>query len=134
MPKPSPLMARPTRNPLKLLATATANIARPYTIDAVKTKIFLRRVHEEQDEEPASRARDQECRDRVAGEKFDEKGATNRRDRQTHTQDAGHQTALRPRDLVGQYCYESGEQSVEKELRHAPSDEYDQDVGCQRHN
>src|SRR5437764_1242835 len=46
----------------------------------------LQRDHEEQDEEPASRARDQERRDLVAGEEFDEKGATNRRDRQTHTQ------------------------------------------------
>ena len=40
-------MAMPTRNPLKLLAIATANIARPYTIDAMKTKIFLRPVRSE---------------------------------------------------------------------------------------
>src|SRR6266700_2605422 len=47
MPRPRPLMAMPTRNPLKLLAIATANIARPYTIDAMKTKIFLRPVRSE---------------------------------------------------------------------------------------
>src|ERR1700694_499171 len=40
-------MATPTRNPLKLLAIATANIASPYTIDEVKTKIFLRPVRSE---------------------------------------------------------------------------------------
>src|SRR6185437_10397450 len=43
MPKPSPPMAMPTRKPLKLLATAITNIAAPYTIDAVSTKIFLAR-------------------------------------------------------------------------------------------
>ena len=40
-------MAMPTRKPLKSLATATANIARPYTIDAVRTKIFRRPVRSE---------------------------------------------------------------------------------------
>ena len=43
-PKPSPAMAMPTRKPLKLLALATTNNARPYTIDAVRTKIFRRPV------------------------------------------------------------------------------------------
>src|SRR5580693_4272838 len=38
----SPLMAMPTRKPLKLLAMATTNKARPYTIDAARTKIFRR--------------------------------------------------------------------------------------------
>ena len=46
-PKPSPLMAMPTRKPLKSLATAIMNNARPYTIDAVKTKIFRRPVRSE---------------------------------------------------------------------------------------
>ena len=32
MPKPSPPIAMPTRKPLKLLARAITNIARPYTI------------------------------------------------------------------------------------------------------
>ena len=31
----------PTRKPLKLLAMAITNIATPYTIDAVSTKIFV---------------------------------------------------------------------------------------------
>ena len=44
MPKPSPLMAMPTRKPLKLLAMAITNIAAPYTIDAVSTKILRRPV------------------------------------------------------------------------------------------
>jgi hypothetical protein len=47
MPKPSPLMAIPTRKPLKLLAMAITNSARPYTIDAVRTKIFRRPVRSE---------------------------------------------------------------------------------------
>ena len=46
-PKPSPLMAMPTRKPLKLLATAITNSARPYTIDAVRTKTFRRPVRSE---------------------------------------------------------------------------------------
>ena len=37
-------MAMPTRKPLKLLAMAMANNARPYTIDAARTKIFRRPV------------------------------------------------------------------------------------------
>ena len=47
MPKPSPLMAMPTRNPLKSLAMAITNSARPYTTDAAKTKIFRRPVRSE---------------------------------------------------------------------------------------
>ena len=46
-PKPSPPMAMPTRNPLKLLATAITNIARPYTTAAVRTKTFRRPVRSE---------------------------------------------------------------------------------------
>ena len=46
-PKPSPPMAMPTRKPLKLLAMAITNIARPYTIEAVRTKIFRRPVRSE---------------------------------------------------------------------------------------
>ena len=37
-------MAMPTRKPLKLLAMAIMNIATPYTIDAMTTKIFRRPV------------------------------------------------------------------------------------------
>ncbi len=40
-------MAMPTRKPLKSLATAITNNARPYTIDAVRTKIFRRPVRSE---------------------------------------------------------------------------------------
>ena len=40
-------MAMPTRKPLKLLAMAITNNARPYTIDAVRTKIFRRPVRSE---------------------------------------------------------------------------------------
>ena len=47
MPKPSPPMAMPTRKPLKSLATAITNIARPYTMDAVITKILRRPVRSE---------------------------------------------------------------------------------------
>ena len=36
----------PIRKPLKLLAMATTNSARPYTIEAEKTKIFLRPVRQ----------------------------------------------------------------------------------------
>ncbi len=37
-------MAIPMRNPLKLLATAIANSAKPYTVAAIKMKIFRRPV------------------------------------------------------------------------------------------
>lgn len=47
MPKPSPLMATPTRSPAKWLATATTNIARPYTTAAVSTETFHRPVRSE---------------------------------------------------------------------------------------
>jgi len=40
-------MAIPTRKPLKLLAIATTNNAKPYTIDAVRTKTFRRPVRSE---------------------------------------------------------------------------------------
>ena len=40
-------MAMPTRKPLKSLATAITNNARPYTIDVVRTKIFRRPVRSE---------------------------------------------------------------------------------------
>src|SRR5664279_4970192 len=46
-PNPSPAMAMPTRKPLKVLAIAMTNIASPYTIDAVRTKIFRRPVRSE---------------------------------------------------------------------------------------
>jgi hypothetical protein len=45
----------------------------------------------------------------VAGEKFDQKRATNRRDWETDAQDAGDLTALRARDLVGQNRHQGGE-------------------------
>jgi hypothetical protein len=37
----------PTRNPLKSLAMASTNIARPYTVAAVRTKTFRRPVRSE---------------------------------------------------------------------------------------
>ena len=40
-------MAMPTRKPLKSLAMATTNSARPYTIAAVRTKTFRRPVRSE---------------------------------------------------------------------------------------
>jgi hypothetical protein len=46
---------------------------------------------EEQDEEPADRARDQEHGEPVAGEQLDQEGAAHRRDGHTDTQDTGDQ-------------------------------------------
>ena len=40
-------MAMPTRKPLKLLAMAITNNARPYTTNAVRTKIFRRPIRSE---------------------------------------------------------------------------------------
>ena len=37
-------MAMPTRKPLNVLAIAMTNIATPYTMEAVRTKIFRRPV------------------------------------------------------------------------------------------
>ena len=43
-PKPRPLMAMPTRKPSKSVAAAITNSAKPYTIDAARTKTFRRPV------------------------------------------------------------------------------------------
>lgn len=60
----------------------------------------VERAREEQDEEPADRARCQEHGELVAGEQRDKEGAAHRRDRQTDTQDTGDHAALSDRDLV----------------------------------
>ena len=60
----------------------------------------VQRDREEQDEEPADRARDQEHGELVAGEQLDQERAAHRRDGQTDAQDARDQAALSGRDLV----------------------------------
>ena len=92
----------------------------------------VQREGEEQDEEPADRAGGQEHGEPVAGEQLDQEGRAHRGDRHADAQDAGDQTALVDRDLVGQYGDLGREQRVEEQLGDAPSDEDDRDVGCQR--
>src|SRR4051795_5745079 len=55
-PKPRPLMAMPTRKPLTSVAAASTKSARPYTIDADRTKTFRRPVRSDS-RPPASEAR-----------------------------------------------------------------------------
>ena len=95
---------------------------------------IVQRDREEQDEEPADRARGQEHGELVAGEQLDHEGAAHRRDRRTDTQDTGDQAALSGRDLVGQHRHHGGEQCVEEQLGDAPSDEDHRDAGGQRDN
>ena len=51
---------------------------------------------EEQDEEPADRARDQEHGELVAGEQLDQEGAGHRRDRHADAEDAGDRARVEP--------------------------------------
>nr|WP_246080215.1 hypothetical protein [Modestobacter altitudinis] len=82
---------------------------------------------EQQDEEPADRARGQEHGQGVAGEQLDQKGAGHRRDGQADAQDAGDKAALRGRDLVRQHRHHRGEQRIEEQLREAPPQQDDRD-------
>src|ERR1022692_639392 len=60
-------MAMPTRNPLKWLAMAITNNARPYTTDAARTKIFRRRLLYVQRSETWLRGMTGDCGIRVRG-------------------------------------------------------------------
>ena len=86
-----------TRKPLKLLALATTNNARPYTSDAVRTKIFRRPVRSESlppmteaaamTADWASVARNICCGTSAAGEQLHQERAAHRRGGQADTQD-----------------------------------------------
>ena len=62
---------------------------RPGRLVRLGQPAIFQRDREEQDEEPADRARDQEHGELVAGEQLDHEGATHRRDGQTDAQDTG---------------------------------------------
>ena len=95
---------------------------RPGRLVRLGQPAIVQRDREEQDEEPADRARDQEHGELVAGEQLDQEGAAHRRDGQTDAQDTGDQAALSGRDLVRQHRHHGGEQCVEEQLGDAPAD------------
>jgi hypothetical protein len=105
---------------------------RPRGLVRLGQPAIVQRDREEQDEEPADRARRQEHREQVAREQRDQERAAHRRDGHADPQDTCDHPALGGGNLVRKDRNLGGEQCVEEELGGAPSEQDDRDGGCQR--